>query len=922
MRERSVLWSLLAVLTLTVAVFPALAQPEPGFTEGEALKAGGDSDVRPGETNPVMNPNRRTLFRDDEVMMFADYMGEDIIHRAIASPQTSALDDWTTTTGNEDEYHPIYDYEEQNRLCLAAGRITDNDNDQVVRARFVDDLKVFIELLDHNGQVIASTVIDDHNDNGNYSRLAVAVGDFVVERDENGFYHDEIAVARVFKKDGSYHVAIDLLDRNLDTIVSGGAGHTDHVWHIRLEPGDFNGDGTLELAVILFYTNSDFTVRSYWYDYDTNELSHQSQFCGHCSGDGYGWDTAAGDFDGDGRDDIALLAYHLWFLSANDDLTFFNQRTVKPPWSYPEPYDDKGILLSGLFHFDPANGFGLNRRQLAWVWSRPSYDEEKLGLRVDFVWVDDDCTVSSMGGIDVEQDDYAYFANVDASAGNFAGRLDDNTSPVMQVMVSYLALCAPPTVIGQIVGPAYAKPMMACVDLGGNAKLAQCWSWEGPVQSTSDPAPSTWYSQLAYVRTAVTAYDRDGDTYRLGAPLHIVAQRVVGLDCVLQEPPKHADFLPRPPQDGGPVDWDGDWGMINVSYDPDFVVAYRDESGKTVQTETKNTSDWSIGGSVKTTAEMTTSAGGPSSILSGSVTAGAKASVSYDYDEHESNWNGQYESRTTSISMETNRDDVLYGKLQLLDIWRYRIYGLTNDDGTNAFQDIVIPGSCVNFTGGGLNYDWYQPVHQNHNLLSYPALPAQAQDFPDDVGPFELPDGSQVTDVMTGRSTYDYDGNYHNISLEWTSAAGGGSEKSWDHTLAESAELSLSYTGSAGVPDVSETEVTFGVKVGFHNSNSWGGSVSEQSTTSETQGVSIDIPANPLPDNNWPLHLHAGCLCRRKRRRPEDRPRHRLRPARQPLGQLLRRPPRPRPRAPAPYRRFGRTDHGRLPHGHARPLPA
>jgi hypothetical protein len=342
--------------------------------------------------------------------------------------------------------------------------------------------------------------------------------------------------------------------------------------------------------------------------------------------------------------------------------------------------------------------------------------------------------------------------------------------------------------------------------------------------------------------TNVLAYDRDGDTYRLGPPVHIVVDNVIGLDCLLQEPPKHADFLPE-----DPLNWTGAWSMLNISYYAQIHMAFEDESDQTVQTTATATTDRSIGGSVAVSAEGSTSVN--AFLMKGAVTVAADAEVSYDYEQHKASWNSQYSSRSTSVTMETDDDDILYGKLQLIDIWRYPVYGAKTDDGLNVFQDIVLPGPVLKFNGGGLScWDWYQPVHQNHNILSYPALGAN---FPGDVGPFSLPDGTVITDVMTDNTVYAYDGNAHNVELRWTQTAGSGSEKEWTNKIGDSADLSVSYTGEAGIGDIEDTESTWKVAVHFDSSNSWGGKTTEETTSSKTTGVQIDIPGIPLPSRGW-----------------------------------------------------------------------
>jgi hypothetical protein len=69
---------------------------------------------------------------------------------------------------------------------------------------------------------------------------------------------------------------------------------------------------------------------------------------------------------------------------------------------------------------------------------------------------------------------------------------------------------------------------------------------------------------------------------------------------------------------------------------------------------------------------------------------------------------------------------LLVAQLQTFDVWRYRAFGISPTDAQgqplNGFYELVLPGPTVEARGGGLNFDWYQPLHENGNILSYPTL--------------------------------------------------------------------------------------------------------------------------------------------------------------------------------------------------------
>ena len=51
---------------------------------------------------------------------------------------------------------------------------------------------------------------------------------------------------------------------------------------------------------------------------------------------------------------------------------------------------------------------------------------------------------------------------------------------------------------------------------------------------------------------------------------------------------------------------------------------------------------------------------------------------------------------------------------------------------------MVLPGPTLPFNGGGLDFDWYQPLYENGNILSYP-LPSTGAFTPSDLGAYKVP---------------------------------------------------------------------------------------------------------------------------------------------------------------------------------------
>jgi len=214
--------------------------------------------------------------------------------------------------------------------------------------------------------------------------------------------------------------------------------------------------------------------------------------------------------------------------------------------------------------------------------------------------------------------------------------------------------------------------------------------------------------------------------------------------------------------------------------------------------------------------------------------------------------NSQYRSRTVTITGQTDHDDYLAGRIQLLDAWRYRVYGISakdpNGNPTNAFYDVVLPGPTLNFGAGRLSFDWYQPVHENGNILSYPTqLGNDPSDpfRPADLGTFTLPDGTVKNEPMVPASLQFYDGTSGAIALEYSATSGSGSSRSYSKTLSDSEDVKVTYKTSASFFGEGGSGSLF-AETEFHNSNAWGGVKTNDSTTNQTTGITLSRPSGDL----------------------------------------------------------------------------
>ena len=343
----------------------------------------------------------------------------------------------------------------------------------------------------------------------------------------------------------------------------------------------------------------------------------------------------------------------------------------------------------------------------------------------------------------------------------------------------------------------------------------------------------------------LVAFDRDGKSGYLGAPIHVSVPGVVQTDFIMQEPPKHAYWDEKANQVVNLTRFDGNNVMLSKQSTASFSGTSTDET------------DWSIGGSVALSAGLTVKTGTDVGIIKAGTQQDldVTAKVSYDYNQHETGYNSQFGSRTLASTGQTSSDDYLKGRMQTFDIWRYRVYGAPQNSGLNAFFEIEMPGPIVPMSGGGLTYSWYQPIHENGNILSYPRTlgnPLTSPLVPPDLGTYKLPDGSTGTGPEVPASLNSFDGTAGSLSLEYGNGVTQGGSFSSSHSLAESLDIKYAFSASVEVGG-SGAAARFSAEAEVHNSNSWGSSNTSENTT--TTGTKVELnKANGNVNFSYPFY--------------------------------------------------------------------
>jgi hypothetical protein len=830
------------------------------------------SGTEPGATDPMGTPNGRyMLFADDEVLAFQP------LQAGVTAPVLTT-DNGSTTPGY---YHyAISPWDPSGwgppALFPVAGRFLKPASDDAAWATRSGDPSsttgaVDVSFFGGTGQFYKTLSATLH---GLLPRqleftdfISVAAGDLDDVEGPDGYLHDELVVAKVTSQDNAtYNYDVDVLNyasgqiANPDTqeahfsatqpalpspATEQGLLRSDNI--VATVTGDFLGTGRKETAVLAL-GNGTLVLHTYRYETtgDTHALTEvgAGETIDIVSGvtRGSSWKgkpvvgtlaATAGDFDGDGADEIAV-AYAKWDKTGQYGigmLIFKYDETLKPILKndsiiFNEPKQtDKAFqiegrpvvdITSGQFVLDPPNGIAYGRKQIVLGWrtcgtnawaTTPEVELQAYSVSNDLKTVTPMGAQFSIGPSTANQ----RFSKFSIAAGGFEGA--SGTLPIDQLVVNYW--------FGNPDGgPTYVNLNTYRVKQNG----LSLW------QKSPSSGDFTGVSADARMRVPVIAYDGHGKSRYLGSPVHMTMSFGAEPDFVLQEPPKHAYWDER------------DHQFVNFTrFDGNSVHLFTSTSSS-MSTETTDTSSRDTGGSVSVSASATISKDAGFAMLSGKFEQklDVQAKGSYDYNEHQEQFNSGYRARTTESRSNTDRDDFVKGVEQTFDIWRYRVYGTPTEQNSNAFYELVFPGPKIDFSAGGLNVSWYQPIQENGNILSYPErLGATDRFIPTDIGPYKAANGKEKTEPQVPAAKYVFGGTSGSTSLSWAAGISEGSSFSYSHEIGESADVKYTYTVEANSPLASGSASVCG-SIEFHNSNSWGQNTSSTSTTTDETAITLN----------------------------------------------------------------------------------
>jgi hypothetical protein len=747
--------------------------------------------------------------------------------------------------------------------------------------------------------------------------VAVAAGDLDGRINAQGFANDEAAVA-YRGADGTLQVHVidynvapgQVVDTSptvaLPSIGTPAAGPGS----VAVAVGDFDSDGQNEVAVLwqgggcsgttpqctsaphltmLRYTNDGQTQTVAVLQAD---VPLPADLMTGSAANNMGFQASVGNFDGQGADELAFSFIRqdaelavLGFAPMDESFTvsryghnpggtgdFAGNSYCPDSGCNPIAVGAPPKLAAGLFWYDEPSGYGLGRRQLAMAalnqWQAGTRGEVAVQM-YDVAFDPSTCaqnpcalTLTEMLGPDqssqgagppwqltnefLDTPSSPFSPTISLTAGSFQGL---TLNPKDQTQIPWALAIG---LSGQVTAPDQNESWVFFYRPSGTQP--------GQFQLNELFQPD---SDQAATSPRVLAYDSTGASLVLGAPMVFQFNDHQVPSSILQDPPKHLDWLYDPVQKLG--------SFLNVDRSESLNLTVTDSTTSTYESQTTTGSDWTIGSSVTANVTASTEAGlGKIANAGGGLDVSAE--VGGQYDHNQSSYNSGGSSYSLGISGATNDDDLLVGSQRSWSVYRYPIIGRTLTDaqgklvlGPNGqpqygFYEITLPGQTVPFgPGGGRAFgDWYQPLHENGNALSYPALGPNGLVSldPSQLGPSVTMTGSDsngsqapvtVPQPLINKS-YIVDQTGSSVNLAISQVTGSGNSSSTTGTLSESLDIDAGASSEihAGVGQV---EACADVDLKFNNSNSWSSLKTSSTTTTSTNTFTLQQDAAAQP--NW-----------------------------------------------------------------------
>lgn len=330
----------------------------------------------------------------------------------------------------------------------------------------------------------------------------------------------------------------------------------------------------------------------------------------------------------------------------------------------------------------------------------------------------------------------------------------------------------------------------------------------------------TWIQGLGF--NVLAAGDLQGHAMRVGPPFVVRITDHLQPKVVLGAPPMHVDYV----QSSGA----SQPTVVNFSAIPgQFNSLYNTSQTNTTTSSTTNTTSYSY--STGETVGVTVKTGIPEVA---SISTDFQNAWKQTYEQNVSTAYNTYASSVFSVSGTTDFSDIVWYTQSDFNVYYYPVIGQTGcpngqpNCGAADQQPLYVtlsgPSNTVEYQQEGTSLEWYQPIHEPGNVLSYPWDQCQLQN-----------NFTQTLTSLGSGNVLATDGSTGTFAATWTGSQG--MDQTSGTTSTHSYDMSISLTG--GTPALEEADAGANVTGKFDYNNST--SVSTLNTNTTTLEASTGV---------------------------------------------------------------------------------
>jgi hypothetical protein len=342
----------------------------------------------------------------------------------------------------------------------------------------------------------------------------------------------------------------------------------------------------------------------------------------------------------------------------------------------------------------------------------------------------------------------------------------------------------------------------------------------------------------------INAADLQGRSLRLGNGYKISIEKN-SPTLILAQPPLHVDWVPLDLLSASPT-------VLNLSFAPNgFNSTYTTTDSTNNTSNSSKTTGWGFSGKESDSGSLTLGETDSSGNLENGVKISYAFTAQQDLDHSLENTNGTSVTTSQTIAQTTGSNDVVWNQDGITYLYVYEVIGQTicPSDKPDCQESERVPLTIMMSAPGPTTtqyvsaeaLEWYQPVWENGNVLSYPAT-VNAPHVDPNAQLFKFMD---VQTKAFGSATLNTDGAGANITTTWTGTQSRGQNVSYSQVFKEDSDINVEAAGSENIAGTG-----FGVSADASLNFDFGGSDSlstlrTNSTTIESaQGMTINKNVN------------------------------------------------------------------------------